>query len=149
MAANKNLSLEEILDLELTLAKKLVDAAGIQQYALQEGNLAELSKANDFISETNEKLNFLNLKKMEYLNQVKNTPCEEKAELAQLKKNIVGLVQQLKEKFQMNAILSQNGINFHHQILSVLCSPDQQKVYNTEGKVKETLQVNQMIDRVF
>lgn len=147
--ANKQLSLEEILNLELTLAKKLVSAAGTQQHALQEGNLAALSKANEFISETNEQLNLINLKKLEYLNQNKENPYEEKAELTQLKKNVVNLVQQLKEKIQMNALLSQNGINFHHQILSVLCSPDQQKVYNTEGKVKETLQVNQMIDRVF
>ncbi|MFA5384596.1 MAG: flagellar export chaperone FlgN [Eubacteriales bacterium] len=147
--SNKQLSLEEILDLELALAKKLVSAAETQQHALREGNLKELSKANDFISETNDKLNFLNLKKLECLNQNKEYPYEEKAELTQLKNNIVNLVQQLKEKCQTNALLSQNGINFHYQILSVLCTPEQQKVYNPKGKVKETLQVNQMIDRVF
>ncbi len=147
--ANKQLTLEEILDLELTLAKKLVDAVETQQHALQEENLGELSKANDYISEINDKLNLLNQKKIEYLSQNKENPYEEKAELTQLKNNIVNLAQQLKEKCQTNAILSQNGINFHHQILSVLCAPEQQKVYNTKGKVKETLQVNQMIDRVF
>ncbi|HAG11538.1 MAG TPA: hypothetical protein DCK76_09195 [Desulfotomaculum sp.] len=147
--SNRQLSLEEILDLELILAKKLVSAAGTQQHALREGNLKELNKVNNFILETNEKMVFLNLKKTEYLSQGKENPYEEKAEVAQLKKNIVNLVQQLKEKFEINALLSQNGINFHHQILSILCSPDQQKVYNTKGKVKENLQVNQMIDRVF
>lgn len=143
--------IKEILKEELGLAQELLTAAREQQQALKEGKIQSLTLANEIILKTAQKMNFLALlalKEQEVLGkQNYKLTFKEEQELTQLKTNLVNSLEELRNIMRANIILSKNGLRFHHLILSLLCTPTQQKIYNTNGKVKEMLQVSQVVNK--
>jgi flagellar biosynthesis/type III secretory pathway chaperone len=148
-------SLKEILKEELELAQELLRAANVQQQALKKGEIEKLNQANTAILKASQRMNFLALKEQGVLTRPDmpvgrhgdKLTYEDEPELTQLKTNLAYSLTKLRNIMQENLILSHNGLRFHHLILSLICLPGQQKIYSTDGKVKEKSQVSQIINK--
>ena len=141
-------SLKEILKEELELAQELLRAADVQQEALKKGEIEKIDQANTAILKASQEINFLTLKEQEFSAKPDDKlALEDEPELNQLKTGLAYSLTKLRKTMQENLILSHNGLRFHHLILSLICLPGQQKIYGTNGKVKEEKQISQMINR--
>ncbi|KFD40612.1 hypothetical protein HX99_06615 [Peptococcaceae bacterium SCADC1_2_3] len=141
-------SLKEILKEELELAQELLRAANVQQQALKKGEIEKIDQANTAILKASQGINFLTLKEQEFsVKPDDKLTLEDEPELTQLKTNLAYSLTKLRNIMQENLILSHNGLRFHHLILSLICLPGQQKIYGTNGKVKEEKQISQMINK--
>ena len=141
-------SLKEILKEELELAQELLRAANVQQQALKKGEIEKIDQANTAILKASQEINFLTLKEQEFsVKPDDKLTLEDEPELTQLKTNLAYSLTKLRNIMQENLILSHNGLRFHHLILSLICLPGQQKIYGTNGKVKEEKQISQMINK--
>ena len=141
-------SLKEILKEELELAQELLRAANVQQQALKKGEIEKIDQANTAILKASQGINFLTLKEQEFsVKPDDKLTLEDEPELTQLKTNLAYSLTKLRNIMQENLILSHNGLRFHHLILSLICLSGQQKIYGTNGKVKEEKQISQMINK--
>ncbi|GAB6273895.1 MAG: hypothetical protein STSR0004_07580 [Peptococcaceae bacterium] len=144
----KCFSLKEILKEEIELAQELLRAADFQQQALKKGEIEKIDQANTAILKASQEINFLTLKEQEFsVKPDDKLALEDEPELNQLKTGLAYSLTKLRKIMQENLILSHNGLRFHHLILSLICLPGQQKIYGTNGKVKEEKQISQMINR--
>jgi flagellar biosynthesis/type III secretory pathway chaperone len=144
----KHFSLKEILKEELELVQELLRAANVQQQALKKGEIEKINQANTAILKASQRINFLTLKEQEIsVKPDDKLALEDEPELTQLKTDLGSNLTKLRNIMQENLILSQNGLCFHHLILSLICLPGQQKIYGTDGKVKEEKQISQMLNK--
>lgn len=141
-------SLKEILKEELELAQELLRAADVQQQALKKGEIKKIDQANAAILKASQRMNILALKEQEVLTRPDDKlTYDDEPELTQLKTDLAYSLIKLRKIMQENLILSHNGLRFHHLILSLICLPGQQKIYSTNGKIKEEKQICQMINK--
>ena len=145
---NEHFSLKEILKEEIDLVQELLMSASVQQQALKIGEVEKLNRANAAILKASQRMNFLALKEQEILTRPDDKLAyEDEPELTQLKTDLSYSLTKLRNTMQENLILSHNGLRFHHLILSLICLPGQQKIYSTDGKVKEERQISQMLNK--
>lgn len=144
----EHFSLKEILKEEIDLVQELLMSASVQQQALKIGEVEKLNRANAAILKASQRMNFLALKEQEILTRPDDKLAyEDEPELTQLKTDLSYSLTKLRNTMQENLILSHNGLRFHHLILSLICLPGQQKIYSTDGKVKEERQISQMLNK--